>query len=111
MSERLLRFHAFFATHAAVNDNHRLRATEQGRDREPNSYYWPCLERIARIIVNTPIQGSSANLLIRAIIYLVESLPVEYARVVNLVHAPLRWWQPHSNRRSESSTAIGIQSG
>jgi DNA polymerase-1 len=55
-------------------------------DREPDSYYWPCLERIARIIVNTPIQGSSANLLIRAIIYLARSLPTEYAKIVNLVH-------------------------
>jgi DNA polymerase-1 len=55
-------------------------------DREPDSYYWPCRERIARIIVNTPIQGSSANLLIRAIIYLCRSLPADCAKIVNLVH-------------------------
>jgi hypothetical protein len=31
-TERLLGVHAFFATHAAVNDNHRLRATQQRGD-------------------------------------------------------------------------------
>jgi DNA polymerase-1 len=54
-------------------------------DREPGSTYWPSRERRARILVNTPIQGSSANLLIRAVNYLYPTLPTS-VELVNLVH-------------------------
>jgi DNA polymerase I-like protein with 3'-5' exonuclease and polymerase domains len=55
-------------------------------DQDPQSGYWPSFERRKRILVNTPIQGSSANLLIRAVNKIAPRLPPKNAKIVNLVH-------------------------
>jgi DNA polymerase I-like protein with 3'-5' exonuclease and polymerase domains len=55
-------------------------------DQNPQSGYWPSFERRKRILVNTPIQGSSANLLIRAVNKIVPRLPAKGAKIINLVH-------------------------
>jgi DNA polymerase-1 len=53
-------------------------------DCEPSGY-WPSLERRKKILINTPIQGSAANLLIRAVNKFMPRLPLE-VEVINLVH-------------------------
>jgi DNA polymerase I-like protein with 3'-5' exonuclease and polymerase domains len=56
-------------------------------DRDPNTDYWPSFERRKRILVNTPIQGSSANLLIRAVNKIMPLFPRGGScEIVNLVH-------------------------
>jgi DNA polymerase I-like protein with 3'-5' exonuclease and polymerase domains len=56
-------------------------------DQDPNTDYWPSFERRKRILVNTPIQGSSANLLIRAVNKIMPQMPRRGAcEIVNLVH-------------------------
>jgi DNA polymerase I-like protein with 3'-5' exonuclease and polymerase domains len=55
-------------------------------DQDPQSGYWPSFERRKRILVNTPIQGSSANLLIRAVNKIAPRLPSKGAKIINLVH-------------------------
>jgi len=47
--------------------------------------YWPSLEFRKRVLVNTPILGSSANLLIRAVTKFMPKLPAG-VQIVNLVH-------------------------
>jgi DNA polymerase-1 len=47
--------------------------------------WWPSRERRARILVNTPIQGSCANLYIRALNLIIPRLPAK-VEIVNLVH-------------------------
>jgi DNA polymerase I-like protein with 3'-5' exonuclease and polymerase domains len=47
--------------------------------------YWPSLEVRKRVLANTPIQGSSANLLIRAVNKFMPKLPAG-VQIVNLVH-------------------------
>jgi DNA polymerase I-like protein with 3'-5' exonuclease and polymerase domains len=54
-------------------------------DQDQFTGYWPSRERRARILVNTPIQGSCANLYIRALNLLVPRLPGE-GELINLVH-------------------------
>ena len=54
-------------------------------DQDPSTGYWPSRERRARILVNTPIQGSCANLYIRALNLIIPRLPAE-VEIVNLVH-------------------------
>jgi DNA polymerase I-like protein with 3'-5' exonuclease and polymerase domains len=56
-------------------------------DQDPNSGYWPSFERRKRILVNTPIQGSSANLLIHAVNKIMPQIPRGgWCEIVNLVH-------------------------
>jgi DNA polymerase I-like protein with 3'-5' exonuclease and polymerase domains len=47
--------------------------------------YWPSLERRKRILVNTPIQGSGADLIIWAVNQFMPQLPAG-VEIVNLVH-------------------------
>jgi DNA polymerase I len=54
-------------------------------DQDPISGYWPSLERRKRILVNTPIQGSAANLFIRAVNKFMPLL-AEGVEAINLVH-------------------------
>ena len=54
-------------------------------DQDPATGWWPSRERRARILVNTPIQGSCANLYIRALNLIIPRLPAEVG-IVNLVH-------------------------
>jgi DNA polymerase I-like protein with 3'-5' exonuclease and polymerase domains len=54
-------------------------------DQDPETGYWPSRERRARILVNSPIQGSGACLYIRALNLIVPKLPPE-VELVNLVH-------------------------
>jgi DNA polymerase I-like protein with 3'-5' exonuclease and polymerase domains len=46
----------------------------------------PSRERRARILVNTPIQGSCANLYIRALNLIIPRLPPGGVELINLVH-------------------------
>ena len=52
-------------------------------DQEDN--YWPSFERRKKILMNTPIQGGQADVLIRAVNKFMPKLPKE-VEVVNLVH-------------------------
>jgi DNA polymerase I-like protein with 3'-5' exonuclease and polymerase domains len=54
-------------------------------DQDPLTGYWPSLERRARIRVNTPIQGSCANVYIRALNKIFPRLP-ERVEIINCVH-------------------------
>jgi DNA polymerase I len=47
--------------------------------------YWPSFERRKEILINTPIQGSGADLVIRAVNRFMHELP-EGVEIVNLVH-------------------------
>ena len=64
-------------------------------DKDPSTGYWPSRERRARILVNTPIQGSCANLYIRALNLMVPRLPKE-VELVNLVHDEVDLLLPNS---------------
>ena len=47
--------------------------------------YWPSFERRKEILINTPIQGSGADLVIWAVNRFMNELP-EGVQIVNLVH-------------------------
>ena len=47
--------------------------------------YWPSFERRKKILINTPIQGSGADLVIWAVNRFMHELPEE-VEIVNLVH-------------------------
>ena len=47
--------------------------------------YWPSFERRKKILINTPIQGSGADLVIWAVNRFMRELP-EGVEIVNLVH-------------------------
>ena len=47
--------------------------------------YWPSFERRKKILINTPIQGSGADLVIWAVNRFMHELP-EGVEIVNLVH-------------------------
>jgi DNA polymerase-1 len=55
------------------------------KNQDPVTGWWPSRERRARILVNTPIQGSCANLYIRALNLIIPRLPAG-VELVNLVH-------------------------
>jgi DNA polymerase-1 len=54
-------------------------------DDDGGNGYWPSLERRKRVIINTPIQGSAASLLIRAVNKFMPRLPAG-VETINLVH-------------------------
>jgi DNA polymerase-1 len=54
-------------------------------DQDPISGYWPSLESRKRILCNTPIQGSGADLVVRAVNRFMPQLP-EGVEIINLVH-------------------------